>query len=150
MMQWAALISWVITAGGGFTLLAVWLRNGGMQQKDQPGRRIRPQLILSHFGLAATGLVVWIIYVAADSDVLAWIAFVILLPVAGLGFTMFALWLQRRQAATATPGAPAAVAANGSAAPAEQSFPVPFVFAHGALAVITLVLVVLAAAGVGD
>ena len=145
-MEWAALIAWVITAGGGFTLLATWLRNGGMQQQDQPGRRIRPPLILSHFGLAAIGLVVWIIYVASDSDTLAWIAFVILLPVAGLGFTMLALWIQRRQAATA----PAPVAANGSAEPAEQRFPVPIVVLHGLLAVTTLVLVLLTAAGVGD
>ena len=64
-MEWAALISWVLTAGGGFLLLAIWLRNGGMSQRA-PGE-IRPYLILSHFALAATGLVLWIIYVATDT-----------------------------------------------------------------------------------
>ena len=31
-MQWAALIAWVVTAGGGFVLLATWLSRGGMRQ----------------------------------------------------------------------------------------------------------------------
>jgi manganese efflux pump family protein len=94
-MEWAALISWIVTAGGGFVLLALWLRHGGMRQR-QPGRQIRPPLIFSHFALAATGLVLWIIYVFSDSDALAWIAFAILVLVAVLGFTMFAIWWQRR------------------------------------------------------
>jgi hypothetical protein len=150
-MEWAALIAWVITAGGGFTLLALWLRNGGMAQQDQPGRRIRPPQIFSHFALAAGGLVVWIIYLITDSDVLSWVAFVVLVPVALLGFTMFALWLQRRQSATAATATPAAAGPrNGSAQPAEQRFPVPIVALHGLLAVTTVVLVLLTALGVGD
>jgi hypothetical protein len=146
-MKWAALILWVITALGGFALLAVWLQRGGMQQADQPGRRIRPTLILSHFVLAASGLVLWIIYVASDTRGFAWIAFALLLVVATLGFAMLALWLQRRQSATlATAGG--AVLAEG-ATPAEQHFPVPVVTAHGIAAATTLVLVLLAALRVG-
>ena len=140
-MAWAALISWIVTAGGGFVLLALWVRNGGMRQTE-PGRRIRPPLILSHFGLAATGLVLWIIYVATDSDALAWIAFAILLAVALLGWTMFAIWWQRRQA-----GGAVAPASNPDV-PAEQHFPVAIVTLHGLLAVTTVVLVFLAAVGV--
>src|SRR5918911_1761539 len=96
-MKWAALIAWVITAGGGFVLLSIWVTRGGMDQQQEGGNRIRPPLILSHFLLAAAGLVVWIIYLAADKDVLAWIAFAILVVVALLGFTMFFIWLRRRQ-----------------------------------------------------
>ena len=66
-MAWAALILWIVTALGGFYLLATWLRNGGMQQSDRPGRRIKPPLLLGHFALAATGLVLWIVYVATDN-----------------------------------------------------------------------------------
>jgi hypothetical protein len=140
-MEWAALISWIATAGGGFVLLALWLRHGGMRQR-QPGRQIRPPLILSHFALAATGLVLWIIYVFSDSDALAWIAFAILVLVAVLGWTMFAIWWQRRQArATAAP-------ASTPGLPAEQRFPVSIVTLHGLLAVTTVVLVFLAAVGV--
>jgi hypothetical protein len=142
-MQWAALIAWVVTAGGGFVLLAIWLSRGGMQQGREPGSRIRPPLILGHFLLAATGLVIWIIYVASDSDALAWIAFAILAVVALLGWTMFAIWFQRRQR-----GAVREAVDPGT--PAEQHFPVPVVAVHGLLAVTTIVLVFLAAIGVGD
>src|SRR5947199_9290970 len=38
-------------------------------------------------------LIVWIVYVAAHTKALAWVAFVILLPVALLGFTMFFRWI---------------------------------------------------------
>ena len=48
--------------------------------------------------LAATGLVLWIIYLASDTKGLAWVAFALLLLVASLGFAMLALWLQRRKA----------------------------------------------------
>jgi manganese efflux pump family protein len=136
-MKWAALIAWVVTAGGGFVLLSIWLARGGMRQMG--GKRIRPPLILTHFGLAAAGLVLWIIYIANDSDTLAWIAFVLLLVVALLGFTMFAIWLSQRR-----PGG-----AGGSEKPAEQNFPIPIVGLHGLLAATTLVLVFLTAVGVG-
>src|SRR5687768_5330580 len=127
-MEWAALISWVVTAGGGFVLLGLWLRHGGMRQRG-PGRRIRPPLILSHFALAATGLVLWIIYLISDSDALAWIAFAVLVAVALLCWTMFAVWWQRRQARATAAGA------TPAAEPAEQLFPVPIVALHGLLAV---------------
>jgi hypothetical protein len=88
--------------------------------------------------------VIWIVYVATDSSALAWIALVILAIVALLGWTMFAIWYQRRQA-----GAEVAEAVNPGA-PAEQHFPVPIVALHGVAAVTTVVLVFLAAVGVGD
>ena len=138
-MEWAALITWVLTAGGGFVLLSIWLARGGMKSQAA-GSRIRPPLIMSHFLLAATGLVLWIIYVVNDSSTLAWIAFALLLVVALLGFTMFGIWLRRRQA-----GASAVTADT----PAEQHFPVAIVGLHGVLAAATLVLVFLVAAGVG-
>ena len=133
-MDWAALILWVLTAGGGLVLLSIWLRNGGMSQTG--GGRIRPAVILTHFALAATGLVLWIIYVANDSSTLAWIAFALLLIVALIGFAMLGLWLSQRN--------------RRDTAPAEQRFPVPIVGLHGVLAATTLVLVFLAAAGVGS
>jgi hypothetical protein len=141
-MKWAALIAWVVTAGGGFVLLAIWLARGGMRQGRELGTRIRPILILSHFLLAATGLVIWIIYLASDSDALAWIALAILAVVVVLGWAMFAIWWQRRQRSPVTQ-------ALDPATPAEQHFPVPVVALHGLLAVTTVVLVFLTAVGVG-
>ena len=142
-MKWAALITWLLTAGGGFVLLSIWLARGGMRQQREAGNRIRPPLIMSHFLLAAAGLVLWIIYLFADKDALAWIAFAALCVVALLGFTMFAIWLRRRQARGAIGEA---VTPN---TPAEQHFPVPIVGLHGLLAATTLVLVLLTAIGVG-
>jgi hypothetical protein len=140
-MEWAALIAWVLTAGAGFVLLVIWLARGGMRQPDTTNR-IGPAQIMSHFLLAATGLVLWIIYIATDSDALAWISVVLLVVVAVIGFTMFAIWLRRRRGTaveTITPDTPA-----------EQHFPVSVVALHGLLAVTTLVLVFLTAIGVGE
>src|SRR3954447_26237712 len=112
-MKWAALIAWVVTAGGGFVMLAIWLRNGGPSQQTEPGQRIRPPLIFGHFGLAGAGPVVWIAYVAArskgaGSKALAWVALAALVPVALLCFAMLAIWIQRRQ------GAPAVATSGGT------------------------------------
>src|SRR5438552_10226668 len=143
-VKWAALIAWVISVGGGFVLLSIWLMRGGMRQQQEAGsNRIRPPLILSHFLLAAGGLVVWIIYLVADKDALAWVAFAILAIVAVLGWTMFAIWLRRRQARAGG----GEIAAPG--VPAEQHFPVSVVTLHGLLAVTTVVLVLLTALKVG-
>jgi hypothetical protein len=148
-MEWAALIAWIATAGGGFVMLAIWLSRGGMRQGREGGSRIRPPLILGHFLLAATGLVIWIVYVFSDSDALAWIALVLLAIVAALGFTMFAIWYQRRRRGPARATGVAGEAALPDT-PAEQHFPVPIVALHGLLAVTTVVLVFLTAVGVGE
>jgi hypothetical protein len=143
-MEWAALIAWVVTAGGGFVMLAIWLARGGMRQQREARNRIRPPLILSHFLLAGAGLVIWIIYLVNDSDALAWIALAILGVVALLGWTMFFIWAKQRQ----TRVAPSMGAEQ--IAPAEQHFPVPIVALHGLAAVTTVVLVFLTAIGVGE
>ncbi|HEY7012483.1 MAG TPA: hypothetical protein VH480_07005 [Streptosporangiaceae bacterium] len=143
-MTVAALITWLITALGGFYLLGTWLSRGGIRQQQARTSRFPAPVIFGHFLLAATGLIVWIVYVAAHSKALAWTAFVILLPVALLGFTMFFRWIGVYRAT------PAAVPATASTevVPAERHLPVPVVLAHGALAATTLVLVLLAALGV--
>src|SRR5215211_1220848 len=139
-MEWAALVTWIVTAGGGLVLLGVWLRHGGMAQAGSRGT-IRPAAILTHFALAATGLVLWIIYLAADSDAFAWIAFVLLLVVAAIGFGTFAVWLGQRRLP---------VTAEARVEPAERRFPTPVVGLHGLLAATTLVLVFLTAVGIGE
>src|SRR3954452_12084532 len=147
-MEWVALITWVLTAGGGFVMLGLWLKHGGMRQSDMPGDRIRSARIFSHFALAATGLVIWIIYVASDSDALSWVAFALLAVVATLGFAMLAVWLRQRS------HEPAVAAAGGAdprdAPPPQQRFPTAIVGLHGLLSATTLVLVFLVAVGVGE
>jgi hypothetical protein len=106
-----------VTALGGFVLLGTWLGRGGMRQREAGASRFPPGLIFGHFLLAAAGLVLWIVYLATDTEALSWVAFAMLLVVALLGFTMAARWLQGRQVAVA------ATAGTGAAVPAEQHFP---------------------------
>ena len=157
-MNVAALIAWLVTALGGFYLLGKWLARGGARQQHAGPSRFPVPVIFGHFLLAAAGLIVWIVFLVAHAKALAWTAFVILLPVAALGFTMFFRWIGvYRSAAVPAPaparvGAPAAAgtpaaASAGDAVPAERHLPVPVVLAHGALAATTLVLVLLAALG---
>jgi hypothetical protein len=140
-MDWAALITWVLTAGGGFVLLAVWLKHGGMSERARG--RIRPAIILTHFALAATGLVLWLIFVLSNNKTIAWVAFVLLLIVAAIGFAMFGIWLSQRRG-----GGDVSQATTDAAA--EQRFPITVVGLHGLLAATTLVLVFLATIGVGS
>ncbi|MFI5685419.1 hypothetical protein [Streptomyces sp. NPDC051636] len=141
-MDIAALIAWVVTALGGFYMLGTWLSHGGARGGSS---RLPVPVIFGHFALAAIGLVVWIIYVIADKDALAWTAFGLLLPVALLGFTMLVRWIPVYQGRT---GAPATAEAEQSE-PAERHFPVPVVAGHGLFAVVTVVLVLLTALGIG-
>ncbi|GHI10448.1 hypothetical protein AQI88_30790 [Streptomyces cellostaticus] len=140
-MDIAALIAWVITALGGFVLLARWINRGGLRQQQTRTTHFPAPVVFGHFLLAAAGLVVWIIYLAADRSALAWTSFGILVAVALLGFTLFARWLPVYR--TTPPGAP------GQTAPAERHLPVPVVAAHGLFGATSLVLVLLAALGVG-
>jgi hypothetical protein len=137
-MAVAALITWIITALGGFFLLSVWIRHGGHRQPS--ASRFPPGLIFGHMGLAATGLVLWIIYVALDSEGLTWIAFIVVLAAALLGFVMLSRWIPTYRSA------PVAVGENE---PAERHFPLAAVLGHGLLAATTLVLVLLAALEIG-
>lgn len=146
-MDIASLIVWIITAGGGFYLLGTWLAKGGARRAPAgPGSHFPPALIFGHFLLAAAGLVVWIIYVATDESALAWAAFVIVLVVALMGFTMLARWIPTYRSQRAAAGG---VGASDDAGPAERHFPLAAVAGHGLLAATTLVLVLLTALEVG-
>jgi manganese efflux pump family protein len=157
-MAVAALVTWLITAAGGFVMLAAWLARGGARQSSgsvavgaarttagaaglpvSAPTRLRPPLVFGHVGIAVAGLAVWIAYLATDDDRLAWTALLLLVPVALLGFTMFVRWVQA--------GDHRRDAARGAARP-ESAFPLPVVVAHGLFAVTTVVLVLLTALGV--
>lgn len=134
----ASLIVWIVTALFGFGMLVIWLRNRGREQRETG--QIRSRLIFTHFGLAASGLVLWIVYAATDAAPAGWLALVLLVAAAAMGFVMFAFWAQQRRASTQTPPPETA----------ERRFPVPVVAIHGVLAAITIVLVLLVNLGVGE
>ena len=124
-----ALVSWVVTALAGATLFGIWVARGGLRREGAGASRFPPALIFGHPILAATGLIIWIIYLATATDGLRWVAVAILLAVATLGFTMAARWRQERAAAQAAAGA------DRTVLPPEQHFPVPLIGLHGLLAV---------------
>jgi hypothetical protein len=123
-MAIAALITWLVTATGGFVMLGMWLQRGG--HKAATNSRLPAMLVFAHFSLAVVGLLLWIGFLITETSTLAWSAFVVLLPVAVLGFVMFARWVPvAREKANAT------------------SFPIVVVLGHGLFAATTLVLVLL-------
>jgi hypothetical protein len=147
-MSVAALITWLVTATGGLYMFAVWLIEHDGSRGGSAGSRLRAPVVFSHVTLAATGLVVWVFYLYSDRIRLAWAAFLILLPVAVLGFIMLTRWIPVHRAANASAAARAGSGRAGTIGPPERNFPVPVVVAHGLFAVVTIVLVALAAFGV--
>ena len=139
--------------------LAAWLSTAALG--GGTASRLRAPVIFSHVLLAATGLVIWVLYLYLDQTRFALTAFFILLPVAVLGFIMLTRWIPVHRAANAgaavaaragsgPPGAgPSGTgpSGTGTAGPPERNFPVPVVVAHGVFAVATVVLVTLTAFG---
>jgi hypothetical protein len=170
-MDDAALVAWLLTAGGGLTMAALWLLRGGTRQQDEvvevsyrhvadatalPGLAPAPRrsrlpawMITLHAGLAALGLSLWIYYIGHEGQEGTGIGAVppltvaLLLSVASVGALMVRRWREdrRRLDAEEVPKAER---------PPEQRFPAPVVALHGLLAVVTLTLVFLTAVGVGD
>ena len=116
-MAIAALVAWVLTAAGGFVMLAKWISSGGLHQQPDRTTHFPAGLVFGHLGLAAAGLVLWIAYLLLDNDRLAWIAFVVLLPVAVLGIGMFARWGAGRRRSTIGVTSSGSVTAGGACLP---------------------------------
>src|SRR3954451_19358221 len=123
-MAIAALVTWVVTAVLGFSMLYLWISKGGVEAArggTERTSRFPPGVIFGHFGLAATGLILWIIYAITDTEALTWVAFVFLIAIAVLGDLLFLRW--RREQGSST---------------AESSLPKPVVYTHGLFAVTTI------------
>jgi preprotein translocase subunit SecG len=148
-MSIAALVTWIITAGFGFFMLIRWATRGGVRKVDGAETHLPPVRVFTHFGLAAAGLIVWIIYLVTDSTLLAWIAVADLVLVAIIGVVMVRQWAKDGRAAMAAATAGAAQSNGGGPDLAEQHIPRPPVVLHGIFAVSTLVLVLLTALGIG-
>jgi preprotein translocase subunit SecG len=148
-MSIAALITWVITAGFGFFMLIRWATRGGLRRVPGAETHLPPVRVFSHFGLAAAGLVVWIIYLVTNSTLLAWIAFADLVLVAIIGLVMVRQWAKDGRAAMAATTAGAVRSDASGVDLAEQHIPRPPVVLHGIFAVSTVILVLLTALGIG-
>jgi hypothetical protein len=148
-MRVFALFTWILTAFAGLYLLAIWLIEYDIGAPGGAASKLPRTVISGHVLLAVSGLGVWIGYLIADRDMLAWIALATLVAVALLGFTMLGRWIMVRRAIAATlRGQPGDTFTLVRAPlPAESRFPIPVVMAHGLFAVSTLTLVVLTSLG---
>jgi hypothetical protein len=139
------LIIWLLTAGAGLYLLAVWLIEYDRDFQTAAATRLPIPVIGSHALLAVTGLVVYSAYLVVDNDRLVWVSAAILVVVAALGLTMAARWLGVYRATATAPASRESVITAGGTVPPERHFPVTVVIIHGIFAVATLILVLLAA-----
>jgi hypothetical protein len=136
----AALISWLATAGLGGLLLYLWTARAarsahrGRLSYGRPPPYIPPALVVAHVSLAVGGLVAWVGAVALF-DEFAYAALPALLAVALLGGSMFVRWLGSRRARRAVQVL--------NRAPSESRLPTLAVVSHGAMGILTVVLVLL-------
>ena len=68
LMEVAALITWVLTALGGFVMLGIWLPTAACAHARDRSSAFPAGVLFGHFLLAAVGLVVWIIFVVSDDE----------------------------------------------------------------------------------
>jgi hypothetical protein len=126
-----ALVMWILTAGGGLYLLAGWFSTGGLRRQSTKVTRFPAVLVLGHPTLAVLALGTWVVFLLTARSVYAWSAFCGLVLVALLGFVLFTRWLRAE--------------GGKHARGAEQGFPAVAIVAHGTVALLTFVLVLLTA-----
>ena len=138
-MSFAVLITWAAAVLAGLYMLAVWLIENDVTGRTAAPSRLPVPVVLAHVALAVTGLALWVAYLVAGLENLAWASIGVLGGIALLGFTMFARWIPvyREPVPAAGPGG------GRPAGPAESHFPVAVVAAHGLFAVSTLALALL-------
>lgn len=152
----AALTAWLAAVIAGAWLLASRLGMRGRRGRAAGG----PGGIAgSHAGLATAGLGLWIAFTVTGSPLIGWLDVALTWLIAGLGMATLLAEPHRSYAHTngsamARANAIASAPATGtsttiSLTPARGQAPVMTIALHGALAVITMVLVLLAVLSVG-
>ena len=134
----AALIAWLVTVGLGVSMMARWITQA-RRRGPQPRAGRGPVLNFTHFGLALTGLLAWISYLATGVTGLAWAACGLLLAVASLGMALVFLG----------PATAAEVIRPGDDPPPAAHPPVLVIAAHITAACVTILLATLAAIASG-
>lgn len=135
-LRFGALAAWIITVGVGLYLLLGFVggvrgRSGTRIEFSVRSLRHSPPVLRGHFGVALSGLLVWIAFIASGRGVLAWIAVGMLLPVAGLGMATLLAGGSDDEA--------------GTSPSSGEHPPVLVIAAHGILATLTILLALLAA-----
>src|ERR1700722_6729996 len=101
-MDVVGLITGVIAAGFGLYLLSIWLIEYDRDFQTAAATRLPPSLLAGHVPAAVSGLLLWIAYLAWDSDRLAWYSLFGFLVAAALGLTMAYRWVSVYQAKQAS------------------------------------------------
>jgi hypothetical protein len=156
-MELFALFTWITTAGGGLYLLSIWLIEYDKDFQSVAATRLPPPVLAAHVLMAGGGLLIWSSYLIFDDDRLAWLSVAALGGAVTLGLFMAIRWIGVYRASRAVArlaplpqhGRVALLDRPRPADPPERNFPVLVVIAHGAFALVTVVLVLLTALGVG-
>jgi hypothetical protein len=136
-MELAALGFWIATATGGLYMMGITLRPG-RDDSAAIESHLSPALVFGHGSLATMGLALWAVHMMMDEAVTAWLTVATLVLVLGGGTLMFLRWMKDRMG-----GGPEEI--DGVPRLAEQQIPSTVVHLHGALAAVTVVLVVVVA-----
>ncbi len=164
-MRTAAVIAWLVTAGGGLTMVTIWIAKGGLRQEDRELTMARSRgaaeppaaattnlshwMVTSHVLLAVLGLGLFVYYLARRDSVQTgvesapWMALGTLVLVAALGVGMVRRWAADRRSTTD------GTRRRRRSAAADQAIPAVIVAGHGLAAAVTIVLVLLVALRIG-
>jgi hypothetical protein len=88
----AALVTWLLAESLGLVMLRGWIASGAARQ-----RRTRPDgmslpVLLGHAGLAFTGFLCWVSFLASHAVVAGWLAVGFMAPAIGLGISTVTVW----------------------------------------------------------
>jgi hypothetical protein len=158
-MRTAALLAGLIAALGGFVMIALWISNGGVSQREEdiakptgtppasdvaaPKTHLPTWMVVVHAWLAVTVLVFWVFYISDPREYsqAPGFAVVLLAAASGIGFVMYRNWLIDRRSYGES-------RRYRDDLPAEQSFPLAGVLVHGVAGLTMLVIAFLIAVGV--
>jgi hypothetical protein len=146
-LRFSALASWLAAAMAGAYLLAGLMGRGGLRRARRKPTA-PPVVPLLHAGLAFAGLLVWIGFTLTTVAALAWADVGLTWVIAGLGMATLLGGLDQ-QASSRTDSAAPPQQAGTTAAAFPSRAPVVVIALHGALATLTILLVLLAAVGIG-
>lgn len=91
-LSFVALVTWLLDAISGGYMLRTWIARGGLRRERTTGDRLAPRVVLGHFSIAATGLLLWTSFLITRWVYLAWLAVGLLMVAIGLGISTVTLW----------------------------------------------------------
>src|SRR5215469_7471966 len=89
-LEFAALLSWLVTEALGGFMLRGWIVSGGAARAWRESRRedgMSLPVLAGHAGLNLTGLLFWVIFLLSGAGALAWVAIGFMARAIGLGIS---------------------------------------------------------------